>query len=116
MVDLNTLIPPNSNLQLVETLAINDRGQIAGDGLPPGCLNDVQCGHAYVLIPCESGDSDTEGCKDKGEDTAVATERSFAPATRPADATQGKLTSEILAALRVRFSRRYRGFETGPRN
>jgi probable HAF family extracellular repeat protein len=116
MVDLNTLIPPNSNLQLVETLAINDRGQIAGDGLPPGCLNDVQCGHAYVLIPCESGDSDADGCKDKGEDTAVATERSSAPATRPADATQGKLTSEILAALRVRFARRYRGFETGPRN
>jgi probable HAF family extracellular repeat protein len=116
MVDLNTLIPPNSNLQLVETLAINDRGGIAGDGLPPGCLKgDGQCGHAYVLIPCERGHSDAEGCEDEGEDTAVATQRSSAPVTRPADATQGALTPEILAALRVRFARRYRGFGIWPR-
>ena len=38
MVDLNTLIPPNSDLQLVETIAINDRGEIAGDGVPSGCV------------------------------------------------------------------------------
>jgi probable HAF family extracellular repeat protein len=51
MFDLNTLIPPNSSLYLIETLAINDRGEIAGDGLPSGCNYDGTCGHAYVLIP-----------------------------------------------------------------
>ena len=51
MVDLNTLIPPNSSLLLVETAAINDHGDITGDGTPPGCGPDDLCGHAYVLIP-----------------------------------------------------------------
>jgi probable HAF family extracellular repeat protein len=36
-IDLNTLIPPNSSLQLVNALDINDRGEIAGDGVPAGC-------------------------------------------------------------------------------
>jgi probable HAF family extracellular repeat protein len=58
MVDLNTLIPPNSDLQLVETLTINDRGEIAGTGLPKGCIDLGTCGHAYVLIP--AGEDDTE--------------------------------------------------------
>jgi probable HAF family extracellular repeat protein len=60
MVDLNALIPPNSGLQLVETIAINDRGEIAGDG-DPGCGSDALCGHAYVLIPDGDCDSDCEG-------------------------------------------------------
>ena len=36
MVDLNSLIPRNSSLQLVTALDINDRGEIAGIGVPPG--------------------------------------------------------------------------------
>jgi probable HAF family extracellular repeat protein len=53
MVDLNTLIPPGSALQLTFALAINDRGEIGGVGVPPGCApQDVgACGHAYVLLP-----------------------------------------------------------------
>lgn len=53
MVDLNTLIPPNPGLRLVEPLAINDRGEIAGDGVPPGCSGPPfgTCQHAFVLIP-----------------------------------------------------------------
>lgn len=54
MVDLNTLIAPGANLQLTYAVAINDRGEIAGFGVPPGCaVADYEtCGHAYVLIPC----------------------------------------------------------------
>jgi probable HAF family extracellular repeat protein len=53
MVDLNTLIPPNSGLQLVYAEAINDAGEIVGIGVPPGVSPaDVEVlGHAYVLIP-----------------------------------------------------------------
>lgn len=51
MVDLNTLIPPDSGLRLVETHAINDRGEIAGNGVPPGCVALGTCQHAFVLIP-----------------------------------------------------------------
>jgi len=34
MVDLNTLIPADSSLQLTYAVAINDRGEIAGFGVP----------------------------------------------------------------------------------
>jgi probable HAF family extracellular repeat protein len=53
MVDLNTLIPPNSGLQLVYAEAINDAGEIVGIGVPPGISPaDVEVlGHAFVLVP-----------------------------------------------------------------
>jgi hypothetical protein len=52
--NLNTLIPPGAGLDLTHAVAINDRGEIAGFGVPPDCApQDVgQCGHAYMLIPC----------------------------------------------------------------
>ncbi len=64
MVDLNSLIPPDSSLSLVFAFANNDRGEIAGIGVPPGCsLQDVgTCGHAYVLIPCDESHPGLEGC------------------------------------------------------
>jgi hypothetical protein len=53
MVDLNTLIPENSGLQLVYAESINDAGEIVGIGVPPGISpKDVETlGHAFVLIP-----------------------------------------------------------------
>jgi len=71
MVDLNALIPPNSGLQLVETIAINDRGEIGGDGDPAGCGGDAACGHAYILIPDGDCDSDCEGRIASSQNSAV---------------------------------------------
>jgi len=78
MVDLNTLVPPGSSLQLTFALSINDRGEIAGTGLPPGCApeNIDTCGHAYLLIP-NDGD---EGCS-QGENPTAATTSTPAAAT-----------------------------------
>ena len=61
MIDLNTVIPPHPNLQLAFAYAINDRGEIVGAGVPPGCAPQdyEQCGHAYVLLPCD----EHEDCK-----------------------------------------------------
>ena len=58
MIDLNTVIPPGASLQLTYAVAINERGEIAGFGVPTGCdPKDYEiCGHAYVLLPCDHDD------------------------------------------------------------
>ena len=50
-------------MQLVDPLSINDRGEIAGIGVPAGCpiLADAACGHAFVLIPCDDDHQNVEG-------------------------------------------------------
>jgi len=76
-IDLNTLIPPNSSLQLTNALGINDRGEIAGRGLPAGCqLVDVDfCGHAFLLIPCGHDHPNGKECEDNPGDLAPVTQR-----------------------------------------
>jgi probable HAF family extracellular repeat protein len=66
MVDLNTLVAPDSGLQLTFAVAINDRGEIEGTGLPTGCApQDIEfCGHAFVLIPCDENHRYSEGCQE----------------------------------------------------
>jgi probable HAF family extracellular repeat protein len=57
MVDLNTLIPPNSGLVLWEAIYVNDRGEIAAHGTLSN--GDI---HAFVLTPCDQNHSGVEGC------------------------------------------------------
>jgi probable HAF family extracellular repeat protein len=100
-VDLNTLIPPNSPLQLTDAFAINDGGVIAGIGLPPKCSLDAVCGHAFVLIPvCADG---TEGCADAPLDPAVV-QASAASLTQP---TASLVDSPNLTAAEIISRPRY---------
>jgi probable HAF family extracellular repeat protein len=56
-IDLNTLIPSNSDMQLVVGASINERGEIAGVGVLPD--EDLR---AFLLIPCDENHLDVEGC------------------------------------------------------
>ena len=58
MIDLNSLIPTGSTLQLTHAFVITDSGEIAGLGVPPGCdpTLDFVCGHAYILVPCDAAE------------------------------------------------------------
>jgi probable HAF family extracellular repeat protein len=57
MVDLNTLVPPTSGLQLIEAHQINDRGDIA-----VGASDANGNNHSVLLIPCDEGHPGVEGC------------------------------------------------------
>jgi probable HAF family extracellular repeat protein len=111
MIDLNTVIPAGSSLQLTFAVAINDRGEIAGFGVPAGCApQDVDsCGHAYVLIPCER--EDVEGCEGNTGATTIAAPSSSATATNSLGTTrlpQRRLTPlENVAAWRAGIIRQY---------
>lgn len=56
-VDLNTLIPPGSGLQLTQAVSINDRGEITGQATTSTGDN-----HAFLLIPCDENHLGVEGC------------------------------------------------------
>jgi probable HAF family extracellular repeat protein len=104
MIDLNNLIPEHSSLELRDAMFINDRGEIAGLGAPPGCDNPGNpgppepCGHAYVLIPV---DDDAEISM-----TAYKTKPGTA-VKNPATLTQTPETLQGISDWRTRLVRRY---------
>src|SRR5437763_1597238 len=57
MLDLNTLIPPGSGLQLTNAININDRGEILAKSDPLGVtpIDDADLGHLVLLVPCNEG-------------------------------------------------------------
>jgi probable HAF family extracellular repeat protein len=101
-VDLNTLVDSGSGLTLTEPVYINDRGEIAGNGVLAN--GDT---HAFLLIPCDENHGEDEGC---GECTqSFSTAPQVSPVSR--DAFSG--TQRLSAPLRTnRF--RIPGFATGP--
>lgn len=106
-IDLNTLIPLGSALHLATPAVINDQGEIAGSGFLP---NGDQ--HAFLLIPCDENEADTEGCGDANEDAPPVTASSAsAVAHAPTAASPATLApGELAARLRGRLARRYRRF------
>jgi probable HAF family extracellular repeat protein len=74
MIDLNSFVPPGSDLTLTEATFINDRGEIAVQGALPN--GDTR---AVLLIPCGEG---TEGCRDAAESTSAATQSHAPPVSR----------------------------------
>lgn len=56
-VNLNALLLPGSETVNVDAVFINDRGEIAGEGVLPN--GDV---HAVLLVPCDRNHPDFEGC------------------------------------------------------
>jgi len=107
MLDLNTLIPPNSPLELYDGENINDRGEIAGRGLPPGCDDKDACGHAFLLIPCENDTS----CNSKADVATPASQQPAAVTNRTAAAAvQAPRTPiSLMATWRTRLAQRYQG-------
>lgn len=101
LLDLNELIPSDSSLELAWPLAINDRGEIAGLGVPQGCssTNDNVCGHAFLLVPTDNDRSEN--------DAPLALSRNSIGQQRGTDSLAA---IQNIARLRARMARRYLGF------
>jgi probable HAF family extracellular repeat protein len=57
IIDLNTLVPPGTDLHVAVGAAINNRGEIVATGLLP---NGDE--HAIVLIPCDENHASVDDC------------------------------------------------------
>jgi probable HAF family extracellular repeat protein len=105
MIDLNALIPANSSLSLVYGYNINDRGEIAGVGVPAGCapFNVDFCGHVFLLIPCD------EKHRGQCEDYSLIEVPDNASATQPTAVIEQIVDSpsEIVHQLRNVLKQRY---------
>jgi len=106
MIDLNTLVPPGSDLTLTQASFINERGEIVGTGVLPN--GDSR---AFLLIPCDEEHPDVEGC-DYATVDAVASPASTASAVlAPTAASQaGLMPSEMQDRIRALLTRRNRRF------
>jgi len=62
MMDLNRLIPAESDIHVSLAESINDRGEIAVNGTPAGCDLVEACGHAVLLIPCDENHPGIKDC------------------------------------------------------
>ena len=111
-VDLNTLIPPGTNLQLTVAYWINDRGEIAGLGHDPICPNGDSCdAHAFVLIPCDENHSDVEGCDYDPVDAETAAQGRRAQIARAPAASPAMISpAEVVTRFRSMMTRRNRRF------
>jgi probable HAF family extracellular repeat protein len=80
IADLNTLVPPNSPLYLIYAYTINNRGEIAVNGIDANGLEQ-----AALLIPCDENHAGVEGCDYSLVDaTAAAQNAAPRPTPRPA--------------------------------
>jgi hypothetical protein len=106
MVEINTLVLPGSDIVVVNAIYINDRGEIAGNGiLPNGDFHDV------LLIP--------PSAEEIAAATALPATKAAPITNSPTTSTQGRLRhSQMLGAWRARLAQRYHipGLGASPRD
>ena len=104
IADLNTLIPPNSGLQIYVAYQNNDRGEIAAQANDANGNN-----HAILLIPCDRNHPGVEGCDYsmvEAEADAVAAVQVPKVARTPSGAMQNRKALARPGRLRARMARR----------
>jgi len=104
MLDLNTLIPAGSDLQLIDAYNVNDRGEILVDAIPLGTppVETGQLGHLALLVPCDP--SVGQDCSAVAAN-ATQTTNAALPSGESTASTQRHLTSmQAVASWRTRLA------------
>jgi len=106
MLDLNTLIPPGSGLQLTNAFNINDRGEILAKSIPLGVtpVDDEDLGHVLLLIPCEK-DDDCESTSSAVSNSIATSRTARVPEIREMQRPQ--TAKEAIALWRSKMARQY---------
>ena len=106
MVDLNQLVQSSSGFQVLNADNINERGEIAGTGVPAGCDNIDTCGHVFLMIPCD--ENHRGECADTSMIEVSSPQASAAAAAYPATMKQGRESPlRAIDQLRNRLMPRY---------
>jgi probable HAF family extracellular repeat protein len=101
IVDLNDFVPTGSGLTLTEADYINDRGEIAAQGVIAN--GDL---HGVFLIPCGDGE---EGCHEAAKGGAIASQTAPASVNRSSSASihVRRTPGQMVSAWRTRVAQRY---------
>ena len=108
MLDLNTLIPPGSGVQLTNAFNINDRGEILAKSIPLGVtpVDDEDLGHVVLLVPCHEEDDCASGSESPVNlDTRIQSAQQTPDSSRTQRPTTVK---EVVAQWRTKIARQYR--------
>ena len=94
IADLNALVPANSPLQIIYAYTINNRGEIAVNGIDGNGIEQ-----AALLIPCDGSHAGMEGCDYSMVDAAAtaqnAPRRDLPRITRPTSVSQSTRRNHI---------------------
>jgi probable HAF family extracellular repeat protein len=112
MLDLNTLIPSDSGLQLTNAFNINDRGEILAKSVPSGVspIDDEDLGHVVLLIPCEADDD----CKSNAQPTMSSSHSGRAVSNLVATGTDPQRPTNARDAVLARQQRMARQYRLAP--
>lgn len=94
MTDLNTLVPADSPLQMVDSSAINSRGEIVGVAVKKS-TGELR---AFLATPCDREDSEENTCEDSAE-SATAAKRTALVIQSPATVAPEKISESPQVVL-----------------
>jgi uncharacterized membrane protein len=111
--NLNDLVHGHPDLHLVTALQINDQGEIAGIGVPPGVpLEDYEShGHVFVLIPCSPNGEESceaQSLSNIGNRTVTPLFNASLSRSAESEAARERVPSTIPDRLRRQMRQRYR--------
>ena len=109
IADLSSLILPNSSLDPAWAMAINERGEIAGIGVPPGVAppDFAAQGRAFLAVPCDENHPGIEGCDYSLVEADSTTGMASIAAGR--DTTSANQTNPRFRGMRNTMVRRFYG-------